>query len=524
MWPQPHAVVNPDHPAIICAESGEIVTYKQLNDRSNQLANLLYDRGLRFGDHIAIYMTNNAHYLSVAWAAQRSGIYFTPINFHFNAEEVAYILDDCDAAAIIVSSDLAPILDDLVLPDKIATRLIVNIDAHETGQKTSRNGYEDLEIAISAYPTTPLAEELEGHAMMYSSGTTGRPKGIRYQLDRKPVGNPTGGLAGFQQTYNIDTETIYLSPAPLYHSAPLQFSIAITRCGGTVVMQERFDPQVCLASIEKYQITHAQFVPTMFVRMLKLPPEARDRYDMSSLRTVIHAAAPCPIEIKQRMIDWWGPIITEYYAATEGMGSTMITSEEWLTHRGSVGRPFFSTIHILDDDGNEMLVGEPGGVYFEPGARAMDFEYHKDPEKTANTRNEQGWSTVGDIGYLDSEGYLYLTDRRNFMIVSGGVNIYPQEAENLLVTHSAVMDAAVFGIPDTEMGERVHAVVQPIDMATAGPELEQTLIKFCRDNLAHYKCPVAIDFDAELPRQPTGKLYKRLLRDRYWGNNESRIV
>lgn len=522
MWPQPHAERDPNHAALICSPSGEVVTYQELDQRSNQLANLFYDRGIRFGDHVAIYMTNNAHYLSVAWAAQRSGIYFTPINFHFNAEEVAYILDDCDAQALIVSSDLEKTIADIELPEKVSIRLMVTNKAKSPKESSSQ--FEDFDSESLAYPTTPLAEELEGHAMMYSSGTTGRPKGIRYQLERKPVGNPTGGLAGFQTTYNINEETIYLSPAPLYHSAPLQFSIAVTRCGGTVVMSERFDAEECLASIERFKITHAQFVPTMFVRMLKLPASVRDRYDVSSLQMVIHAAAPCPVEIKRRMIEWWGPIITEYYAATEGMGSTMITSEEWLAHPGSVGRPFFSNLHILDEDNNEVPQGEAGVVYFEPGERTMDFAYHKDPEKTAGGRNQQGWSTVGDIGYLDADGYLYLTDRRDFMIVSGGVNIYPQEAENLLITHDLVMDAAVFGIPDTEMGERVHAVVQPIDMALAGPDLEQTLIEFCRENLAHYKCPVAIDFDAELPRQPTGKLYKRLLRDRYWGNSESRIV
>jgi acyl-CoA synthetase (AMP-forming)/AMP-acid ligase II len=290
------------------------------------------------------------------------------------------------------------------------------------------------------------------------------------------------------------------------------------------VILEHFDAEACLAAIERYRVTHAQFVPTMFVRMLKLPEEVRAKYDLSSLRTVIHAAAPCPVDIKRRMIEWWGPIISEYYASTEGMGSTMITSEEWLEHPGSVGRPFFTTIHIVDEEGHELPTGEAGVVWFEPGERAMDFEYHKDPAKTKGTRDARGWSSVGDIGYLDDDGYLYLTDRRDFMIVSGGVNIYPQEAENLLIEHPKVMDAAVFGIPDPEMGEKVHAVVQPVDMADAGPALERDLLAFCREHLAHYKCPKAVDFDPELPRQPTGKLYKRLLRDRYWGDQQSRIV
>ena len=499
------------------AASGDIVTYRELNDRSNQLARLLRDRGLGFGDHIAIFMDNNPRYLEVAWAAQRSGIYFTPINFHFNADEVAYIVDDCDATAFITSVELSEVASELTeqLPARVETRLVVG---------GRLDGYESYEDAISAYPPEPLEEELEGHAMMYSSGTTGRPKGIRYPLEPKPVGTPDPMLAGFGATYGLDRDAVYLSPAPLYHAAPLQFCIAVHRFGGTAVVLEHFDPEGCLAAIERYGVTHAQFVPTMFVRMLKLPDAVRAKYDLSSLEIAIHAAAPCPVEIKRRMIEWWGPIIFEYYSSTEGMGSTMITSEDWLEHPGSVGQAFYSRMHILDEEGRELPTGEPGVVWFEPGERTIKFEYHKDPDKTARTRDTRGWASVGDIGYLDDEGYLYLTDRRDFMIVSGGVNIYPQEAENLLITHDRVMDAAVFGIPDPEMGERVHAVVQPIDMRDAGPELERELLAFCREHLAHYKCPKAIDFDAELPRQPTGKLYKRLLRDRYWGDQTSRIV
>ncbi|HEY8217011.1 MAG TPA: AMP-binding protein [Acidimicrobiia bacterium] len=517
MWPGLHAAKHPDKPAQIMASGGGVVTYRELDERSNQLARLLRDRGLDFRDHIAIFMDNNDRYVEVAWAAQRSGLYFTPINFHFNADEVAYIVDDCDARAIITSVALADVASELVdkLPAGVETRLVV-------GGKL--DGYEPYEEAIAGYPAEPLEEELEGHAMMYSSGTTGRPKGIRYQLERKPVGSPDPALAGFGTTYGIGEDCVYLSPAPLYHAAPLQFCIAQGRFGGTNVILEHFDAEGCLAAIERYRVTHAQFVPTMFVRMLKLPEEVRAKYDLSSLEMAIHAAAPCPVEIKRRMIEWWGPIIFEYYSSTEGMGSTMITSEEWLAHPGSVGQAFYTKIHILDEDGNELPPGEPGVVWFEPGDRTMKFEYHKDPGKTAGTRDEHGWSSVGDIGYLDEDGYLYLTDRRDFMIVSGGVNIYPQEAENVLITHDKVMDAAVFGVPDPEMGQKVHAVVQPIDMTDAGPDLERELVAFCRDNLAHYKCPKAIDFDPELPRQPTGKLYKRLLRDRYWGDSTSRIV
>jgi acyl-CoA synthetase (AMP-forming)/AMP-acid ligase II len=516
MWPAPHAERRPEHPAVVMAGTGETVTYRALDDGSNRLAQLLFARGLRFGDHVAILMENHAQYLEVCWAAQRSGLYFTPINYHFNAEEVAYILDDCDAAALVVSSAFATPELAARLPARVVTRLCVGPKVPE--------GFEAYDEAVAAYPAEPLAEELEGHAMLYSSGTTGRPKGIKYRLERAPIGNPAAMLSGFATTYGLDEDSVYLSPAPLYHSAPLQFCIAVTRIGGTVIVLEHFDPEACLAAIERYRVTHAQFVPTMFVRMLKLPEDDRRAADLSSLRIAVHAAAPCPVEIKRQMIEWWGPILFEYYSATEGMGSTMITSQEWLAHPGSVGKPFASAVHILDDDGRECATGVAGVVWFEPGARALSFEYHKDPEKTAHVRDDRGWASVGDIGYLDDDGYLYLTDRRDFMIVAGGVNIYPQEAENLLVTHPRVLDAAVFGIPDAEMGERVHAVVQPVEPATAGPELERELMGFCRTNLAHYKCPRAIDFEAELPRQPTGKLYKRLLRDRYWGSKQSRIV
>jgi len=517
MWPGLHSGQRPDHPAFVLDGSGIVVTYRELDERSNRLAQLLHARGLRFGDHLAILMENNERYLEVAWAAQRSGLYFTPINFHFTAEEAAYIVDDCDARAIVVSRHLGDLAAALLplLPDEVETRLVVGGPV---------DGFESYEEATSASPSEPLAEELEGHAMMYSSGTTGRPKGIRYRLERKPVGNPDIGLSGFAAIYSLDEQTRYLSPAPLYHSAPLQFCIAINRFGGTNVILEHFDAEACLAAIERHGITHAQFVPTMFVRMLKLPREVRERYDLSSLQLVIHAAAPCPVEIKRQMIDWLGPIVFEYYGATEGMGATMISSEEWLAHPGSVGKPFGTEVHILDEDGNPLPVGESGVVWFAPSERSLSFEYHKDPAKTAQTRDERGWASVGDMGRVDEDGYLYLTDRRDFMIVSGGVNIYPQESENLLITHPKVLDAAVFGIPDPEMGERVHAVVQPVDMADAGPELEHELLTFCREHLAKYKCPKAVDFDAELPRQPTGKLYKRLLRDRYWGDQESRIV
>ena len=519
MWPGKHSRKRPDHPAYVMAGSGQVVTYRRLDDRSNQLAQLFWDAGLRFGDHIAIVMENRAEYFEPCWAAQRSGLFFTCINSHFNAEEIAYILDDCDAQVLVISDTLRAVAAELV--DKmpgVKIRLMCGDPANLVA------GYEPYEDALARHPAEPLDEELEGTRMLYSSGTTGRPKGVKYKITRQRVGAQPLEMGMMTAIWHMDEHSVYLSPAPLYHSAPLFYSMSTMRLGGTAIIMEHFEPERALAYIEQYHVTHSQWVPTMFVRMLKLPDDVRGRYDTSSQQVVIHAAAPCSVETKRKMIDWWGPIIDEYYAATEGTGATFINSPDWLAHPGSVGRSMLGPIHIVDEDGNELPTGDVGTVWFEPPANRPGFEYHKDEAKTRESFNSRGWSTVGDMGYLDPEGYLYLTDRRTFMIVSGGVNIYPQEAENLLIEHPKVYDVAVFGIPDPEMGERVHAVVQPVDWDDAGPELEGELLAYCREHLAHYKCPKAVDFERELPREQTGKLYKRLLRDRYWGNTKSRIV
>jgi acyl-CoA synthetase (AMP-forming)/AMP-acid ligase II len=516
MWPGKWAAEQPDHPAYVMAGSGQVVTYSRLNDRSNQLAQMFWDAGLRFGDHIAVLMENRVEYFEPCWAAQRSGLFFTCINSHFNADEVAYILDDCDAQVLVVSSTLREVAVQLVdkMPN-VKVRLVVGDPV---------DGYEPYEDAIARYPAEPVEEELEGTRMLYSSGTTGRPKGVKYKIKRQRIGDLPAEMGMMTHIWHMDQNAIYLSPAPLYHSAPLFYSMSTMRLGGTAIIMEHFDPVFALECIEKYHVTHSQWVPTMFVRMLKLPDDARKKYDVSSQKVVLHAAAPCSVETKRKMIDWFGPIIDEYYAATEGTGATYINSADWLAHPGSVGKSMLAPIHILDEDGNDQPTGDVGTVWFEAPPGRPGFEYHKDAQKTRDSFNDRGWSTVGDMGYLDGDGYLYLTDRRTFMIVSGGVNIYPQEAENLLIDHPKVYDVAVFGIPDPEMGERVHAVVQPVEWSDAGPELEQELLAYCRDNLAHYKCPKAVDFDKELPREQTGKLYKRLLRDRYWGDKTSRIV
>ena len=515
MWPGHHAAEHPDRVALIMAGSGDTLTYGELDARSNRLANLFAAAGLGFGDHVAIYLENHVRYLEILWAAHRSGLRYTAISSQLTADEVAYLIDDCGAVAFITSMARSSVAGDLLdrMP-KVATRLMLD---------GTIDGFEAYEDAVAAFPTTPIAEELEGAAMLYSSGTTGRPKGISYSLERTPIGSAPFAVDLFKGLYGLDESDVFLSPAPMYHSAPLQFTMMLTRLGATVVVMEHFDAEAALAAIERHRVTHGQWVPTMFVRMLKLPQEVRARYDTSSLRGAIHVAAPCPIPVKEAMIAWWGPIILEYYAATEGIGLALITSAEWLEHKGSVGKSLLGPAHILDDDDAELPAGEAGRVFFEPPS-FLTFEYHNDPAKTAEARSPQGWCTVGDVGYLDDDGYLYLTDRSTNMIISGGVNIYPQEAENLLITHPKVLDCAVFGVPDDEMGEQVKAVVQPVDWDTAGPELEQELLEFCRAGLARYKCPRSIDFDQELPRHETGKLYKRLVKDRYWGDRTSRIV
>jgi long-chain acyl-CoA synthetase len=507
------ARLQPDAPAVIMGTSGETVSYAQLDERSNRLAQLLRSRGLRHGDHIAVIMENNARYLEVTWAAQRSGLYYTAINSHLRAGEVQYIVDDCGATALVTSPAMVEAVAALDL-SRVPTRLCVG---------AGLPGFERYDEAVAAQPTGPVADEAEGREMLYSSGTTGKPKGVRKAIPLTPPGDPTALpviLARNLAPRGLGPGSVYLSPAPLYHSAPLVWSMSVQRLGAAVVVMEHFDPEECLALIERYRVTHAQFVPTMFVRLLKLPEEVRRRYDVSSLQFAVHAAAPCPVPVKRQMLDWWGPIIHEYYAGTEDIGSTAITPDEWLAHPGSVGRPL-EECHIVGPEGEELPPGQAGTVYFAGG---RPFEYHNDPDKTASITDGRGWRTLGDVGYLDEDGYLYLTDRAAHMIISGGVNIYPQEAENVLSSHAAVADVAVIGVPDAEMGEKVKAVVQTVPGMTEGPELEDELLRYCRAELASYKCPKTVDFVEELPRDPNGKLYKRVLKERYWAGHDTRIV
>ncbi|HUI03642.1 MAG TPA: acyl-CoA synthetase [Acidimicrobiales bacterium] len=507
------ARLHPRAPALIMGGSGTVVSYRDLDEGSNRLAQLLRHHGLATGDHIAILMENCPAFLEVAWAAQRAGLYFTALNSHLRTGEVQYILDDCGATALFTTAAMHGVVEGL---DLAAVPLRLSVGGGVAGF-----GLYAAEVA--GFPAAPIADEAEGREMLYSSGTTGRPKGVRKQLPATPMGDPAAApvqIAMGLALRGMGAGSVYLSPAPLYHSAPLVYCLSALRLGATVVVMERFDARHCLELIERHRVTHAQFVPTMFVRMLQLPEAERRGFDTSSLVSVVHAAAPCPVATKRAMIEWWGPIIDEYYAGTEDIGSTWITAEEWLAHPGSVGRPL-TPAHIVGVDGDELGPRQEGLVYFEGG---RPFEYHNDAQKTASVTNDKGWRTLGDIGMLDEDGYLYLTDRQSHMIISGGVNIYPQETENVLACHPKVADVAVIGVPDREMGEAVKAVVQLADPDGAGPDTAAELIAHCHAELASFKCPRTVDFVTELPRDPNGKLYKRLLRERYWEGHDSRVV
>jgi long-chain acyl-CoA synthetase len=514
LHPTHHARTTPDKPAVIMAGNGEVETYRELEDRSNQVAQLFRALGLKAGDHIALMLENHPRYFDICWGAQRSGLIYTAMSTRLTEGEVSCIVDDCGARAVIASRAMAGAVQHLPAACRgVASWLMLD---------GTIDGWTAFEPTVDARPATRIADEIAGGDMLYSSGTTGRPKGVFVPPQERAIDAANAMTDIMSKLYGVNAGSIYLSPAPLYHAAPLRFTMAVQRLGGTVVVMEHFDAEAYLRLVEHHRITHTQLVPTMFVRMLKLPEEARLRHDVSSLRCAIHAAAPCPVPVKEQMIAWWGPVLWEYYAGTEGNGITIVNSEQWLTHKGTVGRAVVGELRICDDETGELLPpGQSGTVYF---ANGRPFEYHNDPAKTAGSTHPQGWTTLGDVGYADAEGYLYLTDRKAYMIISGGVNIYPQEAENVLINHPQVADCAVLGVPNEEFGEEVKAVVQPRDMAEAGPALEQALIAYCREHLSHIKCPRSVDFEAELPRHPTGKLYKRLLKDRYWAGHRSKIL
>ena len=504
LFPLKPVVPDPQKVAVQICETGEQLSFAQLDQGANRVARVMKSLGLQHGDHVALLLPNGLDFLKTCFGLDRAGVYYTTINTRLTLDEIVHILQDCDARLFLMDSRLN------VVKDGLQQRPSDQVLKFCVGEPFS--GFGDWEAALTGASDAPIEDPSQGLDMLYSSGTTGRPKGVKWPLIHRPAGERTMLVDLLQPLFSYDEHTRYLSPAPLYHAAPLRHCMTVVKLGGTIYVMQHFDAERSLAWIDRFKITHAQWVPTMFVRLLKLPEDKRLQFDLSSMSMALHAAAPCPVEVKHRMLAWWGNIIHEYYAGTENNGFCAITPDEWLRHPGSVGRAQQGRLHICDEQGDELPPGATGLVYFSDGP---EFSYHKDPEKTAQSRNTLGWSTLGDIGYLDPEGYLYLVDRKAFMIISGGINIYPQEIENVLIDHPQVLDVAVVGVPDEDLGESVKAVVQLVDPLEANAALSEELIAFCRQRLASFKCPKSIDFDPALPRHPTGKLYKQRVRDRY---------
>ncbi|WP_020109981.1 acyl-CoA synthetase [Nocardia sp. 348MFTsu5.1] len=506
MYPGAYLNTFPNKPAVITAETGEVVTYAELESNSIRIARHLYGLGLRPGDHLAAVATNTPKVFDIYWAAMRSGLYMTMVNWHLTAGEAAYIVNDCGAKAVIVDAALTELAGALLplTPDT----------EHRLAFGGNVDGYSDLDAAAAAESDVPMEDQPRGTDMLYSSGTTGQPKGIKPPLPGRQVSEPGDKLTETNQTvWGVGPDTVALSPAPLYHSAPLRWFGVVQALGGTVILVDRFDAEKTLQYIAQFGVTHSQWVPTMLIRMLKLPEDVRLGYDVSSLRVAIHAAAPCPVETKRHIIEWWGPIVWEFYSATEYNGMTIVNSEEWLRKPGTVGRAALGVPHICDGDGNDVAAGQIGTVFFERDA--LPFEYHNAPEKTRSAQHpaHPAWTTTGDLGYLDEDGYLFLTDRDSFLIISGGVNIYPQEIENVLVEHPKVLDAGVIGMPDAELGEIVTAVVTPAPGVEGDEGLRTELMDHLSEHIARYKLPRSMVFNADLPRTPTGKLVKRKLKE-----------
>ena len=496
-----HARTRPHDIAVMMSDGSAAIDFATLEARSDALAGQLAAVGIAAGDHVAILIENRPDFYVAVWGTHRLGLHYTAVNWHLSADEGGYIVRDSGARVLLTSPDRLPLAQEIVQACPGVALWCLD-----------RGGPSGF-APVAAEPLAPVAYvPREGASMLYSSGTTGRPKGIKRRLADTPFGAITPGDQMLRDLYGFDAGTVLLIPAPLYHAAPLNFGATVMRGGGRVVVMPAFDPQAMLDAIARERITAAWMVPTMMIRLLRLPEAARAAADTSSLRHVIHSAAPCPVAVKRAMMDWLGPILYEFYGATEGNGVTAIGPHEWLAHPGSVGRS--EAVRIVGEDGGLVPEGEVGLIYF---ATTMNpFEYHGDPGKTAATRHPLGWTTIGDIGFVDGEGYLFLTDRKDHMIIAGGVNIYPQEAEDVLSTHPLVADVAVIGVPHSVYGEEVKAVVELIDPAGATAQTADVLIEYCRARLAKYKCPRSIDFADALPRTPTGKLVKRTIRARYW--------
>jgi len=500
-FPTTYARESPDRAAVIDVRDGTTLTYAQLEDRSRALAHVLWNWGLRPGDHVALAMANRCEFYEFCWAAHRIGLYYTAVNTDLTAREARHIVADCGATVLVVDEALPELADALSreLP-AVEHRIVIG---------GVRQGQVDYQALASA-ATGPLPHEGEGEKMLYTSGTTGTPKAVARPLTDAPPGS-VFLIRPLMARFGYGGHSVMANFAPLYHSAPLGYGMGMHRLGGTVLISGRFDATQCLSAMERYRVTQGLFVPTMFVRLLQLTDH--ERYDLSALESAAHGAAPCPVSVKQAMIDWWGPIVFEYYAGTEGIGMTTLDSAEWLAHPGSVGRPVSGGVHIVDEAaGREVPTGKTGAVYFSGG---IQFQYYNDAAKTASAYGMNGWSTLGDIGHIDADGYLYLSDRKSFTVISGGVNIYPQEAENVLAGHPLVSDVAAFGIPHPDLGEQLIAVVELLDPALASDETAAELLDWCAGDLARQKIPRRIEFTDRLPRADNGKLYKRGLIQQY---------
>jgi len=507
MYPRHFANVTPDKIAVMMSDGSASLSFLELEEKANKIAHLFRSLDLKAGDKVAFLLPNCIDVFPFCWGAQRAGLLFVPIPTKSTMDEAAYLIADSGATLLLASTHCPAIQQDrLTQQIKTTVKYIL--------EETPSKNWTHWEATLSTFPVDPIADEISGQAMLYSSGTTGRPKGITPQYGvGAPLEEPDLLCQLMSQAFHVNDEAVFLSPAPLYHAAPLRWTMCAQALGAKTIVMPRFDPVETLSVIEREQVTDAQFVPTHFVRMLKMPEADRQKYDVSSLKMAVHAAAPCPIEIKRQMFEWWGDVIYEYYAGSEGVGMTLATPEGWKSHPGTVGQAILGTPHICDENGEPLPTGEVGQIYFESD---IQFDYHNDSEKTKSVYNQYGWGSFGDVGYLDADNFLYLTDRKSFMIISGGVNIYPQEIENLLITHADVSDIAVIGAPDPDLGEKVVAIIQPANLKQDQDELAEKLNAYCRTKLSSIKLPKQIDFVDEVPRTETGKMMKRLLRDEYW--------